>query len=100
LYYDILLNRLQQIRIQGCVLNWFASYLMDQTFSGEQLFMYTSFIWGSTGLDPGSCLIFAYTCFCCMLFLPSIMYHTTATQMILSIMFLSTSIVLSPLASS
>jgi len=33
--HDILLYRLQCIGIQGCVLNWFTSYLKDRTFSVE-----------------------------------------------------------------
>ncbi len=31
----ILLNRLQQIAVQGHILNWFVSYLKDRTFSVE-----------------------------------------------------------------
>ncbi len=33
--HGILLNRLQQIGIQGCVLSWFVSYLKGRTFSVE-----------------------------------------------------------------
>ncbi len=54
--HGILLNRLQQIGIQGCVLSWFVSYLKDRTFSVETGKYYSSCAPVLYGVPQGSIL--------------------------------------------